>query len=78
MDSLGSRHPQAINRLSNYLKLEAKDKKGVSEAGTAKGKFAAVCYPSSPRAKSDKQYRYLFSLIFVIVVFICYTSLRHL
>ncbi|KAF8908964.1 hypothetical protein CPB84DRAFT_1843311 [Gymnopilus junonius] len=42
MDSLGTRHPQAIKRLANYLKMEAQDKKGVQGASLAMGKFASV------------------------------------
>ncbi|KAH9480523.1 Ubiquitin-like-specific protease 2 [Psilocybe cubensis] len=42
MDSLGTKHRQAVNKLTAYLKLEAKDKKGVSDAGTAKSKLASV------------------------------------
>ena len=42
-DSLGGRHPQAIKRLSAYLKMEAKDKKGVDNAAVAEGKMALVC-----------------------------------
>lgn len=42
MDSLGTRHPQAIKRLANYLKMEAQDKKGVQDTSSAIGKFASV------------------------------------
>ncbi|KAF8964224.1 hypothetical protein BDZ97DRAFT_919789 [Flammula alnicola] len=39
-DSLGTRHPQAIRRLGNYLVKEARDKKGVQNAALAEGKMA--------------------------------------
>ncbi|KAF9013421.1 hypothetical protein BDQ17DRAFT_1271073 [Cyathus striatus] len=44
MDSLGSRHPQAVRQLARYLKLEAQDKKQLSEdkTSTAIGKVAPV------------------------------------
>jgi len=41
-DSLGSRHPQALKRLSAYLRMEAKDKKGVNAEGIIEGKNALV------------------------------------
>ena len=41
-DSLGSRHPQAIKRLSAYLKMEAQDKKKVVNASSAEGRSALV------------------------------------
>jgi len=41
-DSLGGRHPQAVKKLSGYLKMEAKDKKNIDEAGVALGKAALV------------------------------------
>ncbi|CAA7261394.1 unnamed protein product [Cyclocybe aegerita] len=41
-DSLGTRHPAVIKKLAQYLKMEAKDKKGVENASTATGKEAAV------------------------------------
>lgn len=43
-DSLGSRHPQAIKRLSAYLKMEAQDKKNIVNAGNAEGKSALVIF----------------------------------
>ena len=43
LDSLGSRHLAAVNSLKSYLKLEAKDKLGVSEASNARGLQAFVC-----------------------------------
>lgn len=42
LDSLGSRHPQAINCLCEYLKMEAKDKKGIEHCSDAKGVQASV------------------------------------
>jgi len=39
---LGGRHPQAIKKLSAYLRMEAKDKKGVDTTGTMEGKIAVV------------------------------------
>ncbi|KDR82684.1 hypothetical protein GALMADRAFT_238172 [Galerina marginata CBS 339.88] len=42
MDSLGTRHPQAIKKLASYLKQEAADKKGIQNASLALGKFASV------------------------------------
>ncbi|KAF8798789.1 cysteine proteinase [Phlegmacium glaucopus] len=41
-DSLGSRHPQAIKRLSAYLKMEAQDKKQLLNTSSAEGKSALV------------------------------------
>lgn len=41
-DSLGGRHPQAINKLSAYLKMEAQDKKNIVNASNAIGKLAMV------------------------------------
>lgn len=43
LDSLGTRHPRAITKLATYLKLEAKDKKGIPNASLAQGKMALVC-----------------------------------
>ena len=43
LDSLGTRHPRAITKLATYLKLEAKDKKGIPNASIAQGKMALVC-----------------------------------
>ena len=42
MDSLGSKHPQAIKLLQTYLQLEAADKKGIQDANKAEGKKAQV------------------------------------
>lgn len=42
MDSLGARHPQAIRLLSQYLHMEAKDKKGFDNPSGTKGKQALV------------------------------------
>ncbi|KAF9468622.1 hypothetical protein BDZ94DRAFT_683530 [Collybia nuda] len=42
LDSLNSRHPQAIRQLARYLKLEAKDKRNISETSDPCGKMAAV------------------------------------
>lgn len=42
MDSLGSKHPQAIKLLQTYLQLEASDKKGIDDASKAEGKRAQV------------------------------------
>ena len=42
MDSLGSKHPQAIKLLQTYLQLEALDKKGVKDPNKAEGKRAQV------------------------------------
>ncbi|KAF9481167.1 cysteine proteinase [Pholiota conissans] len=41
-DSLGTNHPHAIKKLGQYLRMEAKDKKGISNAGVATGKTALV------------------------------------
>ena len=41
-DSLGIRHPQAIKKLSAYLRMEAKSKKGVDARGLIEGKNALV------------------------------------
>ena len=41
-DSLGSRHPQALKRLSAYLRMEAKYKKDVDGAGMIEVKNALV------------------------------------
>ncbi|KIM43367.1 hypothetical protein M413DRAFT_26515 [Hebeloma cylindrosporum] len=46
LDSLGTRHPRAITKLATYLKLEAKDKKGIPNASLAQGKMASV--PTQP------------------------------
>lgn len=43
LDSLGTRHPRAIAKLAAYLKLEARDKKGIPNASLAQGKMASVC-----------------------------------
>lgn len=43
-DSLGSRHIQAVNVLTGYLQMEAKDKKGLDETTRAVGKEAMVCH----------------------------------
>ena len=43
LDSLGTRHPRAITKLATYLKLEARDKKGIANASLAQGKMASVC-----------------------------------
>ena len=45
MDSLGSKHPQAIKLLQTYLQLEAADKKGIQDANKAEGKKAQVSQP---------------------------------
>lgn len=42
LDSLGGPHKQAVNQLAKYLKLEAKDKKGIEQPGGAAGLVAAV------------------------------------
>jgi hypothetical protein len=47
-DSLGGRHPQAIKKLSAYLKMEARDKKGIDNAAVAGGKPALVCVTVFP------------------------------
>ena len=41
-DSLGGRHPQAIKKLTAYLKLEALDKKKVVNTGNVGSKSAPV------------------------------------
>ena len=41
-DSLGGRHPQAIKKLSTYLKMEALDKKKVENTGTVVSKSVPV------------------------------------
>ncbi|KII86918.1 hypothetical protein PLICRDRAFT_273907 [Plicaturopsis crispa FD-325 SS-3] len=46
LDSLGSRHPQAVKILANYLKMEARDKKHIEETTDAVGKQANV--PTQP------------------------------
>lgn len=55
-DSLGSRHPQAIKKLSAYLKMEAMDKKGVDHTEAAEGKMVLVwviVFYSSQRRVED-------------------------
>ncbi|KIM89078.1 hypothetical protein PILCRDRAFT_84870 [Piloderma croceum F 1598] len=42
LDSLGSKHPQAIKFLRSYLKMEAKDKKNIVDSSDAKGCQAFV------------------------------------
>jgi hypothetical protein len=42
LDSLGGPHKQAVNQLTKYLKLEAKDKKGIEQPTSATGLVAAV------------------------------------
>ena len=51
LDSLGTRHPRAIGKLATYLKLEARDKKGILNASLAQGKTASVCSLSDTRFK---------------------------
>jgi len=46
LDSLGTKHPQAIKVLKQYLVMEAKDKRGIEACSEAKGKQALV--PSQP------------------------------
>ncbi|KAF8630950.1 hypothetical protein AX17_005306 [Amanita inopinata Kibby_2008] len=46
LDSLGTRHPQALRQLTRYLKLEAKDKLNVEETTDALGRMALV--PTQP------------------------------
>jgi len=41
-DSLGTNHPHAIKKLGQYLRMEAKDKKGIANAGLAAGKTVFV------------------------------------
>ncbi|KAF8195366.1 hypothetical protein BJ912DRAFT_138312 [Pholiota molesta] len=41
-DSLGTNHPHAAKKLSQYLRMEAKDKKGIPNAGVATGRTAYV------------------------------------
>ncbi len=55
-DSLGGRHPQAIKKLSAYLKMEAKDKKGIDNAKTAEGKLALVCVTVIPSQYCVKEF----------------------
>ena len=42
LDSLGTRHPQAIKVLKQYLSMEALDKKQMERSSEAKGKQALV------------------------------------
>ena len=51
LDSLGTRHPRAITKLATYLKLEARDKKGILNASLAQGKTAFVCSLSDTHFK---------------------------
>lgn len=44
LDSLGTRHPQAIKVLKEYLKSEAKDKRNFDEVRAAVGKQVQVCH----------------------------------
>jgi len=46
LDSLGSKHPQAIKFLRAYLKMEAKDKKNIVNSSNAQGFQALV--PGQP------------------------------
>lgn len=46
LDSLGGPHKQAVNQLAKYLRLEAKDKKGIDQPSSATGLVAAV--PTQP------------------------------
>lgn len=41
-DSLGGRHPQAIRKLTTYLKMEASDKKKVENTGDVSSKAVPV------------------------------------
>ncbi|TCD69028.1 hypothetical protein EIP91_009091 [Steccherinum ochraceum] len=43
-DSLGSKHPKAANVLSEYLAMEAKDKKGIEQTTSPKSRTALVPY----------------------------------
>lgn len=47
-DSLGSRHPAVIKKLSAYLKMEAQDKKKIMNASSAEGRSALV--PEQPNS----------------------------
>lgn len=46
-DSLGSRHPQVFDKLSAYLKMEARYKKGIDVTGTILAKASPVYSPAS-------------------------------
>jgi hypothetical protein len=59
-DSLGGRHPQAINKLSAYLKMEALDKKKVENTGNVGSK-------SVPVGSQSFFFRYIFSESFLQV-----------
>ena len=41
-DSLGTRHPQAIKTLTQYLQMEARDKKGIEVTREVIGRNALV------------------------------------
>jgi hypothetical protein len=81
-DSLSSKHPQAIKRLSKYLLMEAHDKKQLDEAtlNEPKGMQAIVgIQPVSFRGPRGIQlfFRYPINPITVIAVYTCCTLPRH-
>ena len=77
-DSLGGRHPQAIKKLSAYLKLEAGDKKKVMNPSSAEGKVALVSYLFSNKSIFFliAFFRCRSNLISVTVVYTCYILLK--
>ncbi|KAH7920480.1 hypothetical protein BV22DRAFT_801106 [Leucogyrophana mollusca] len=48
LDSLGAKHPQAIRILRNYLKMEAKDKKGIEPENTREAAGRQALVPAQP------------------------------
>lgn len=54
-DSLGTNHPHAAKKLAQYLRMEAKDKKRIPNAGFATGKTALVRSFSFCLEKSTEQ-----------------------
>jgi hypothetical protein len=78
-DSLGGRHPQAINKLSAYLKLEANDKKKVENTGNIGSKSVPVGSQSFFQIHLfflKAFFRYQRNPISVTVAYTCFTLLR--
>jgi len=48
-DSLAARHPQAINRLNDYLQMEATDKKGMDRSQLTPAQGTRAHVPTFPR-----------------------------
>ncbi|EGO24014.1 hypothetical protein SERLADRAFT_470630 [Serpula lacrymans var. lacrymans S7.9] len=63
LDSLGSRHPQALKTLKQYLKMEAKDKKNAGECREPFGKNALV--PMQPNYCDCGVYLLHFAMTFM-------------